>query len=72
MEPTKAPAPYLRVSDVMEEVCVSRRTVTRWLASGRLRYVKLGPSKQSGVRVPRGALEEFLDAGEPLEDDRGG
>lgn len=50
----------LDLTEVAVALSVSRGTVRRWLATGRLRSVKLGNASQSRVRIPADWLAEDL------------
>lgn len=43
-----------------EIVSVSVRTIARWRATGKLRFVRLGDHRQSRVRIPEAWLFEDL------------
>ena len=61
---TPAPLPEsLTKADVCRAGKVSLQTVNRWIATGKLRAVKVGRS----VRIPRAAVEELLSAPAPVE-----
>ena len=47
----------LTVHQVADQLNVSARTIWAWIASGRLRAIKLGPRT---TRIPSAALEAFL------------
>ena len=47
----------LTVHQVADRLNVSARTIWAWIATGKLRALKLGPRT---TRVPESALEEFL------------
>jgi excisionase family DNA binding protein len=51
------PTRLLRIPEVAERLRVSRRTVQAWIASGRLRVVRLG---RRCVRVDPAELARFL------------
>jgi excisionase family DNA binding protein len=58
MDATRSPE-LLRVPDVARALSVSRASVYRWIATGRLPGVRLG-GPGSPLRVPAGELEEWL------------
>jgi excisionase family DNA binding protein len=51
-----------RISDVMELLSVSRATVYRLVAAGKLRLVKIG---RSGSRIEATSIDEFISGGAP-------
>lgn len=51
---------YFTPDEVADRFKVTRRTVYRWVAEGRLQALKAG----KGVRITKSALEEFLKAGQ--------
>jgi excisionase family DNA binding protein len=52
----------MSMKEVATYVGVSRRTVSDWIAEGRLEALKLGDSRTATVRIRPAALEEFLDS----------
>lgn len=62
MPATQTPK-LLRVSEAAEQLNVSRASVYRWIAEGRIPAVQLG-GRGAPLRVDRHALEEWLRRGE--------
>jgi excisionase family DNA binding protein len=60
MHATASPE-LLRIPEAAERLNVSRASVYRWVAEGRLPAVQLG-GRGSPLRVPTGELEEWLAA----------
>jgi len=61
---------YLKVSDVVDRLKVTRQAVYNWISEGRLKAVKVGRS----LRVSRNSLEAFIQPvkpGERITDDEG-
>jgi excisionase family DNA binding protein len=54
------PPHLLRIPEVAEHLGVSRRTVQAWIASGRLRVVRLG---RRCVRIDPAELARFVEVG---------
>ena len=52
-----------RVAEVARALNVDRRTVERYVASGRLESVKLGAGRTAPVRIPRRSVLELVEAG---------
>ncbi len=52
----------LTIAETAAALRVSRRQVSRWMDSGRLRHHKFDPAKQGRVRISRDAIAEFLRA----------
>ncbi|HHY38975.1 MAG TPA: helix-turn-helix domain-containing protein [Clostridia bacterium] len=50
----------LTPAEIAKILRVSTRAVHKWLRSGKLRGVKLGPAKAALWRIPRKSLEEFV------------
>lgn len=50
----------MRVSEVAERMSVHDETVRRWIRSGKLKSVKLGPNTNSHNRVSEEMLEQFI------------
>lgn len=48
----------LKVSDVARRLCVSERSVFRWIEAGKLRAHRFGKA----LRISKDDLEAFLDA----------
>ena len=60
MSLTSAQSPQTHtVHQVADRLNVSARTIWSWIASGRLRAIKLGPRT---TRIPEDAVEDFLTA----------
>ena len=61
VEAALADAPALLRREDVGRVCqVSPRTVSQWVADGKLAVIRYGASKHNAVRVPREALRDFL------------
>jgi excisionase family DNA binding protein len=62
--PTKPPAPIVEpvktLTEVAELLQVSRRTIERLVASGKLRSVRIG----ANIRVEPLAIRDYLDRGQ--------
>jgi excisionase family DNA binding protein len=54
---------YLKVSDVVERLKVTRQAVYNWISEGRLSAVRVG----RGLRVSRRSLEAFIQPVRPGE-----
>jgi excisionase family DNA binding protein len=52
---------YLKVSDIVERLKVTRQAVYNWIAEGRLKAIKVGRS----LRVSRSSLEAFIQPVQP-------
>lgn len=53
--------PFLLVAEVANTLRLSRRTVSRYVAEGRLRVLKTAEGSGAGrVLIPRGEVERFL------------
>lgn len=59
------PAQHLSARNVAERLDVSERQVRRWIGSGQLRSVKLGPRC---VRIPLASVLEFVEGGNASDD----
>ena len=55
-KPATSPHSLLTILEVAERLRVSTRTVSRWIASGTLQYVRIGRV----VRVPAEAVEALV------------
>jgi excisionase family DNA binding protein len=53
------PEKFYTIAEVCELLNVSRPTVNRWLATGKLRSIKLDRAR----RIPASAIQELVDAG---------
>lgn len=59
--------PLLTQKETAAVLRVSERTVTRYVASGALRAVRLGDRPNSPVRIPSGSIATFLRDARPME-----
>ena len=50
----------MTIPDVARRLQVNRQTVYTWIARGELEFLKLGPNRNSPVRVRASALDHFL------------
>ena len=55
---------YLSVAQVAAELGCSQATIRRRIRTGELIATRLGQSRNSAVRVSRGALQAWLERGE--------
>ena len=51
----------LTTDEAAEFFKVCKRTLARWIASGRIKAVRLTPTGSGGVRVPRAEVRRALE-----------
>jgi len=49
---------YLTVKDAARLLSLSRNTISRMIATGKLKAIKLGPRQ---IRIPRSAIESLAE-----------
>ncbi len=52
----------MSIKEVAQYLGVSYRTVSVWIAEGRIEALKLGDQRTASVRIRPAAVEEFLDS----------
>lgn len=52
---------YLKVSDIVKRLQVTRQAVYNWIGEGRLKAIKVGRS----LRISRSSLEAFIQPVQP-------